>query len=281
MKNILIALLLLAGCTVKEQSAITTVTTTATETKVATATATEVKVQPAPVPVVQLDCNKILKGIESTCPRAGEYQAVDLATYTDQRFLDVGRCLGWKTIIRYYDWKQESIKGKTPTAEELKRIKASGFDFMAVFQHLNSSYSTFTNKARPAIDLARILELAKLWGQPKGSAVYIGVDGDFYTEEQKAAVRSYFKGITPGLRAAGFKVGMYGSGANCLSLKSAGLIDGDLCWIAASAHGWSGTKQVLASGKYSLAQKVNQKCGGKSLDYNKAQLADFGQWKLP
>ena len=219
------------------------------------------------------------------CFPVGQYKAIDIAQPTDTKFLYTMRQHGVETIIRYYDWAQESIKGKTPKAEELAVIKAAGLKFMAVFQHYNSSYSTFTDPKRPAIDLKRILELAKLWDQPQGSGVYIGVDGDFWTTEQKSAVRNYFRPISDGLRKAGFRVGMYGSGANCLSLAAAGLIDktGDKpwCWIAASAHGWSGTKDVLASGKYVLAQKVNQKCAGKSLDYNIVNAEDFGAWALP
>lgn len=264
--------LALVSCTregnTPEPSAIKTVTSTST------ATATEVATQPAH----QLDCKTVLKGIEASCPKPGEFQAADLATYTDKRFLDVATCMGWETIIRYYDWKQESIKGKTPTAAELKLIKDSGRKFMAVFQHYNSSPSTFT-KARGEIDAKRVLELAGLWGQPKGSAAYFGVDTD---EAKLSAVLEYFKAATPIIRAAGYRVGMYGNGTNCKELKKAKLIDGDLCWIAASSWGWSGTKQILAEGKgYALAQKVNQKCGGKSLDYNKVLVKDFGQWSIP
>lgn len=218
------------------------------------------------------------------CFAPGTYQAVDLAEPTDTKFLYLMRQHRVETIIRYYDWEKESIKGKTPKAEELKLIKDAPLQFLAVFQHYNSSFSTFQDPSRPAADLKRILELAKAWGQPKGSGVYIGVDGDFWTTEQKSVVRNYFRPISEGLRKAGFKVGMYGSGANCLSLAAAGLIDKTedkpWCWIAGSS-GWSMTKDVLASGKYVLKQRVNQKCGGKSLDYNTVNAAEYGAWSIP
>lgn len=214
------------------------------------------------------------------CFEPGTYEAVDMSVPADEAFIKLMVQHKVKTVIRYYDWAVESIKGKTPKAEELALLKKYGLKTMGVFQHFNSSYSTFTDPSRPAKDLARILELAKLWGQPKGSAAYVGVDGDFWTTEQKAAVKKYFSGITPGLRAAGYRVGMYGSGANCESLRAAGLIDGDLCMIA-GASGWSRTKEVLASGKYALKQRVHQKCGGKELDYNTVNLPDFGQWAIP
>ena len=97
-------------------------------------------------------------------------------------------------------------------------------------------------------------------------------------------MRGYFQAITPSLRKAGYRVGMYGSGANCLSLRDAGLIDRSangkpLCWISGSSR-WSRTKEVLASGQYVLHQKVNQSCSGRNLDYNTVTSADFGQWRL-
>lgn len=218
------------------------------------------------------------------CFEPGTYEAVDMSVPADEAFVKLMVQHKVKTVIRYYDWVQESIKGKTPKAEELALFKKYGLKTMAVFQHYNSSYSTFTDPSRPAKDLARILELAKLWGQPKGSAAYVGVDGDFWTKEQKEAVSKYFRPIAFGLQAAGYRVGMYGSGANCENLADLGLIsrvDGKpLCMIAGSS-GWSRTKEVLASGKYALKQRVHQKCGGKELDYNTVNVPDFGQWAIP
>jgi hypothetical protein len=184
-------------------------------------------------------------------------------------------CLGVKTIGRYYDWPgQETIKGKIPSDAEVKIINAMGFQRLHVFQHNNSSLATFT-AARGKIDAGKSLELAKKWGQPKGSAVYFGVDGDF----PSAKPIEYFKAAAPIIRAAGYRVGMYGSGGNCEDLKKAGLVDKDLCWIAASSWGWRGTKAILAKGTgFALKQKVNQKCMGKSLDYNTVMISDFGQW---
>ena len=227
---------------------------------------------PAPGPITKPSA-ELLKG----CPAPGEYQAFDMATYSDQKFLDTMRYLGMTTAIRYYDWVAETIKGKTPTLAEMALFKKNGFNFLGVFQHNSNQTATFT-AARGKIDAARILELAKLWGQPKGSAVYLGVDGDFETHIPVP----YFKVAAPILRAAGFRVGMYGSGANCKNLKALGLVDGNLCMIAASSWGWRGTKAILAEGKgYVIAQKVNQRCGGKSIDFDKLLVPDVGQWKIP
>lgn len=223
------------------------------------------------------ECKKLLSAVSvSGCPTPGQYQMIDMATYGDQKFYDVMACLDIKTIGRYYDWPgQETIRGKIPTDAEVAIINRMGFERLHVFQHNNSSLSTFT-PARGKIDAEKALGLAAKWKQPKGSAVYFGVDGDFTPEKPI----EYFRAAAPIVRAAGYRVGMYGSGGNCDALKKAGLVDGDLCWIAASSWGWRGTKAMLAKGKgFALKQKVNQKCLGKSLDYNTAMIVDYGQWR--
>ena len=263
----------LAGCTGNiPVPAILTQTIVTTNTEVSTATSTEVKI----LPVCQ---SKIPAG----CPKVGEYYAIDMAVAATDKLLDTLSCAGIKTIIRYYDWPgQESLKGKIPLADEIERIKKRGFKMLFVFQHFNSSFSTFQDSKRPAKDVSAILELAKRFKQPKGTGIYVGVDGDFGTVSQQTAIRKYFEGVSKPLREAGFKVGMYGGGANCVSLQKAGLIDLP-CWIAASSWKWTGTKDVLDAGNFGLKQKVNQSCEGKSLDYNSisAKNTDIGDWHLP
>ena len=215
------------------------------------------------------------------CPAKGQYTAIDLAEAADDTFLRTIRQLGFETVIRYYDWPgQESLAGKIPKDDEIARIRRSGLKFMGVFQHFNSSLSTFT-AARGVIDAGKALGLASKWKQPKGSAIYFGVDGDFSGADQ-AKVKAYFSALVPIIRDAGFRVGMYGSGGNCKMLKANSLVDGNLCWIAASSWGWSGTKAILEENNgFALAQKVNQRCGGKSVDFNRVLIPDFGQWTIP
>jgi hypothetical protein len=48
-------------------------------------------------------------------------------------------------------------------------------------------------------------------------------------------------------------------------------------WVSMST-GFSGTKQLMASGKYHLLQKLEAKGGGKEYDPNTVKAEDFGQW---
>lgn len=240
---------------------------------------------PAPAPNVKVpdNCAEIRKKLGPGCPAAGKYQVIDLVAKIDRPLLEMAACQGIHTFMKYYDYQgerpwHETIKGKVPTAEELALLEEFGFSFGAVFQHNNNQLATFTAE-RGKLDAERALVLAKKWGQPKGSVIRFGVDGDF-----KPPI-AYFAAAAPRIRSAGYRISMYGSGGNCKALKKAGLIDGDLCMIAASSHGWTGTKQILEEGKgYVLAQKVdirgNQNCLGKSLDYSVQLAPDAGQWRL-
>lgn len=282
MKNLsaIISLLLLVGCSTQQVTLPEHDQKQATESPAAPSPGAPkegdgTQAAPATIPI---GSTKNFTG----CPAKGQYKAIDMAIAADQTFLNTIRELGFETVIRYYDWPgQESLKGKIPRPEEMALLKKNGLKFMGVFQHFNSSLSSFTS-ARGEIDAGKVLGLAKQWKQPKGSAVYFGVDGDFHSAADQAKVKSYFAAAAPLIRAAGFRVGMYGSGTNCKMLKAAKLVDGDLCWIAASSWGWSGTKQILAENRgFALKQKVNQKCGGKSVDFNEVMIEDFGAWTIP
>lgn len=262
--------ILLASCTTIEPSGKIPEPPVVTSTSVNTSTSTSVSTIPA--------CPAIAP---AGCPVKGAYQAIDISEAVTRKLLEAAKCAGIHTVIRYYDWPgQETIKGKIPTVEEMGLILVYGFNVLFVFQHNNGSYSTFQDATRPAKDVAAILSLAEKFGQPKGSGVYIGVDADFGSTAEKETIKKYFAAISPKLREAGFKVGMYGGGANCTNLQAAKLIDLP-CWIAASSWGWTGTTDVLAAGNYGLKQKVNQFCMSQSLDYNSINPnhSEVGAWK--
>jgi len=217
--------------------------------------------------------------LESTCPAPGVFGAVDLSQYCTQRFLDAMKYLGVKTIIRYYDWPgSPTLPQKIPTATELALIKANGFKFCGVFQHSNNRLASFTQE-RGIKDASVALELAKKWGQPKGSAIYFGVDFDPMPNEF-GAVELYADKFSDAVRAAGFRVGAYGSGYTLETLLRLGQID--LAWLSMST-GFLKSKEFDKSGRWNLKQVKDRNCGGINcdFDYVNPSKPDFGQWQLP
>lgn len=236
--------------------------------------------QTAPAVIAPITTNPVLIGdagspvkpavIETTCPTPGIYQAADLSMPVDQKFLDVAKYLGIKTIIRYGDYEVETIKGKTPKLEERKLIQANGFSELFVFQHNNNLLSSFT-PARGKADAERMLQLYR-----EVPAWYYGVDGDFYKAEEQAKVRDYAVAFKAVADTNGKDVGVYGSGTILSMLGKAGLAK--YFWVSQST-GFSGTKEYTAAKKYHLLQGLPKKCGGKELDFNVVNLSAFGEFE--
>lgn len=118
------------------------------------------------------------------CKEDRKYEAVDLSipvhkikSASGEMALDTFKRWGIKTILRYYDYEKESIKGKMLTLAELREIFARKLSVGVVFQHQNNNPRTFVVGNRGTEDAERALELAKELGQPYGTAIYFGVDG--------------------------------------------------------------------------------------------------------
>lgn len=78
---------------------------------------------------------------------------------------------------------------------------------------------------------------AVLIGAVKGAAVYFAVDTDYTVSQVNALVVPYFTQIRKAFSDGLLKVGVYGSGLVCSTLKAKGLVD--YTWLAQST-GWAG-----------------------------------------
>lgn len=202
---------------------------------------------------------------------------MDISEPVNQHFLDVMKAIDVNTVIRYYDLTNETLPGKTLLPSETDLLARNGFDVMVVFQHNNNAIASFTS-ARGTSDAARSLALAAANKQPKGSAIYFGVDGGWSSSAEIAAIKSYFTKASAPVRAAGFKVGTYGSGLVCTQLKAAGLVD--FCWLA-NATSWPSYSSVVATDNWVLRQKLPSDCGGKNVDFDvmNTKTRDMGQFR--
>lgn len=235
----------------------------------------------------------------SICEAGKGYVAADTAQQVNEGFLARIKAVGVETVIRYYDWADETLPGKTLTARELTLIAKAGLSVAVIFQHNNDCLCTFTRKGRGTRDGQRALELARSFAQPAGSAIYFGVDGvdaqfltllkatELPSGEPQATkfvqryVRSYFQEVGAALKSSGYKVGAYGSGLVCSYLLDERLVQ--LCWLA-NATSWPGYERFAATNRWALRQHLPTRkadCFGIEVDLNTGNPAsgDFGQWK--
>jgi hypothetical protein len=233
------------------------------------------------------------------CENGKGYVAIDASEQLQEAFLKKVKAIGIDTVIRYYDWSNETLPGKTLTLRELSLIAKLDMSVAVVFQHFNDCLCTFMTKGRGARDAKRALELARTFAQPAGSAIYFGVDGvdaQFLSllrgtampagdaEARKFVqryVRAYFEEITQSMRGSGYKIGVYGSGLVCSLLQEAKLAD--YCWLA-NATSWPGYVDYEASKRWVLKQHLPTRradCFGVEVDLNSGNPAtvDFGQWR--
>jgi hypothetical protein len=210
------------------------------------------------------------------CPSDARVGAVDLSAPVDQSFLDRMRGIGIKTIIRYYDHEDETLPGKTLRSGERDQILANGFQTAVVFQHHNNQFASFT-ALRGRQDAERSLALAAENSQPRGSAIYFGVDGGWNTPYELASVVTYFRELRDRLAGFGYRIGVYGSGLVCNMLLTTGLAE--LCWLAAPTA-WPEYHAYYQTRQWGLAQLRTSQCGGRSVDFNLANdmVADYGQF---
>jgi len=210
------------------------------------------------------------------CASDSRVGAVDLSTPVDQTFLDTMRGIGIRTIIRYYDHENETLPGKTLRRSERHAIMTNGFNTAVVFQHHNDQLMSFT-AMRGRLDADRSLALAGENSQPRGSAIYFGVDGAWEASYELANVLAYFKEVKARLAATGYRVGVYGSGLVCDVLQSSGLAE--LCWLGAPAS-WPLYQMYYQTMNWRLAQLRTSQCGGRSVDFNLVNgiVADYGQF---
>jgi len=218
-----------------------------------------------------------------TAAQAGDYcandprvEAVDLSAPVDQFFLNTMRGMRIKTIIRYYDHEDETLPGKTLRRDEHNLILMNGFETAVVFQHHNNQFASFT-ALRGRQDAERSLALAGENSQPRGSAIYFGVDGPWKMSYELANVVAYFRELKASLAGISYRIGVYGSGLVCDMLLSTGLAE--LCWLAAPTS-WPDYHAYYQTRKWRLAQLRTSQCGGRSVDFNLVNdmVADYGQF---
>jgi uncharacterized protein (TIGR02594 family) len=190
---------------------------------------------------------------------------------------------GAKTVIRYYNHSNsQHLPTKALTRSELDRLHGAGLSVAVVFQQRGGAGGNLRDfsQASGVRDTRRALALAQAMAQPQGSAIYFGVDHDFFRPSELGPIKDYFAAARQTI-AGKYRIGCYGSGTVGNVLRSAGSVE--LVWLAA-ARGWSGTRDALAAGQWTLDQRfleLRSEIGGFIYDGNvfNPAAANYGQFR--
>ena len=187
---------------------------------------------------------------------------------------------GVATVIRYYNHRNSAaLPSKCLAPGELAALADAGLAVAAVFQQRGGAGGAIEDFDAPSgtRDVARARATAAALGQPAGSGIYFAVDWDFHREADLARIARYFERVRDGLDGR-FGAGVYGSGAVGAWLRGRCLVDH--VWLAWNAD-WTGTRDALASGDWSLFQDapgIGLGSDGPACDGNVANpaIVDFG-----
>lgn len=189
------------------------------------------------------------------------------------------KAAGVWTVIRYYAREaQDFLPEKRLKPEEASDLIAAGFSIGVVYQYFNNVRENIS-AARGLLDAEFAVEHAAVaQKQPKGSAIYFGVDGDWSDAAARADIAGYFESVRRAFAGTGYRIGAYGSGATLAFLESEGLAD--MTWLA-YPQGWSGAASYFNANGWRLFQSaLETRIGALAIDANivNPRFADFGQW---
>ena len=178
---------------------------------------------------------------------------------------------GYGFVVRYMSYNQH----KNLSPGEARKLSAAGLDLVAVFEARGNVIDNFTSE-QGAKDAAQALHLASQIGQPEGSAIYFAVDLDATAHQIIVAIMPYFAAVKKGI-CGKHRVGVYGSGLVCDSLRKADLAE---LFMLACASGWQGTK-TFTGAHLRQSLPTGRDGFGFQVDPDEAMTADFGQFRVP
>lgn len=206
-------------------------------------------------------------------------------TATDTRpYLAALKALGVRAIFRYYALQaQPEVPQKQLTVAEKDAILDAGFAIGSVYQYY-SNVPENIHADRGGTDGETALSRAVTFDQPKGSAIYFGVDFDWAPNDtaKRDNIIGYFTAVSALVKPAGYRIGVYGSGATCRLALDAGMAQ--LAWLV-NSPGHAGAANFYNSGRWRIFQNgLDTKVGG-GIQVDTSLIlpsqTDLGQWGRP
>ncbi|MBR1390482.1 MAG: DUF1906 domain-containing protein [Lachnospiraceae bacterium] len=176
---------------------------------------------------------------------------------------------GYRFAARYYC---SNGSAKLMSTSESATLASAGHKRVVVFQNTNNSYSYFSS-AQGQADASYAVSLATARGQTSGSAIYFAVDFDATEAQINANIMLYFSAVSSVITAAGYYVGVYGSGMTCRKIRNAGYAS--YSWLAMPT-GWA---EYSTYTSWNIKQTCSTTISGVSVDIDSANSVNsIGGW---
>lgn len=139
---------------------------------------------------------------------------------------------GFGAVFKY-------LRPDRATTTEIAHLRGNGIKVGWVYEKGMANQSSYYTPSQAATDLALATQYARELGLNDGSdgsdaeVIFIAVDCDV----DPTAILPYFSVFHDGLKALGFRVGVYGSGAVCSGMVADGYAS--FTWLSESP-GWTG-----------------------------------------
>jgi hypothetical protein len=163
-------------------------------------------------------------------------------------------------------------RNKNLSRAEAVQTTGAGIKNVVVWEAQGDDPDSFT-AAQGTADAKQALIEATVIGIPKGACIYFcGDDFDASDEQIAGPITDYMTSVAPLVRAAGYRVGVYGNGAMCAHMLDNHLAD--LAWVWGSGK-TNGTQAFYASNRWSIRQHPTVTEFGASVDPDDVQ-GDYG-----
>ena len=180
---------------------------------------------------------------------------------------------GMEFVARYYS----SFKRKVLARSEAIALSSAGLDLVAVFEDTANIEDFDADSGEK--DAMVALSCASDAGQPSETAIYFAIDFDPILSEIQGQITEYFQAVKNVIEndARAFKIGVYGSGLTCRTLRDAGLAA--FTWTSQST-GFQGTIAFCTQANIAQCNPTRAICGTLDIDDNVALTAGFGAFRV-
>lgn len=192
---------------------------------------------------------------------------------TQSPSVDSLHAAGVTGVIRYLSLPQGNTVWKRITAAEYDTLRAAGLDVLLNWEY--DALDWLGGAAAGTAHAAMSAQQAQALGYPAGCAIAGSCDFNITQTQWQTAGRMYAMAFSTGLRAAGYKAGVYGPWdvlGWCQQLQTF-----DVYWQAGMSTAWSGGRNANLWPGAHLRQRRHVTIGGIDCDYNDVIQANYGQ----